>query len=103
MLDYCVAHAFNKIRFLLTGSPRAPDTRDSDNYEKGPPGARKTKRLEKYRDELFTFLSHPEIPAANNRGGREVRFAVLIRKIMYGNRGGQGAIIQGVLMTVFPS
>ena len=23
-------------------------------------------RLEKYRDELFTFLSHPEVPATNN-------------------------------------
>ncbi|MFB3789260.1 MAG: hypothetical protein ACE15F_23110, partial [bacterium] len=43
-------------------------------------------RLEKYRDEHFTFRSHPEVPAANNHGEREVRFAVLIRKIMYGNR-----------------
>ncbi|MFB3789530.1 MAG: IS66 family transposase, partial [bacterium] len=32
---------------------------------------------------------------------REVRFAVLIRKIMYGNRSGEGALTQGVLMNVF--
>ncbi len=58
-------------------------------------------RLEKYRDEFFTFLSHPEVPATNNHGEREVRFVVLIRKIMYGNRSDEGALTQGVLMTVF--
>ena len=40
--------------------------------------------LEKYRDELFTFLSHPEVPPTNNHGEREIRSPVLIRKIMYG-------------------
>ncbi|HXK95820.1 MAG TPA: transposase, partial [bacterium] len=54
-------------------------------------------RLEKYRDELFPFLSHPEVPATNNHGEREVRFAVLMRKIMYGNRSDEGALTQGVL------
>ena len=62
---------------------------------------RLTNRLEKYRDEFFTFLSHPEVPATNNHGEREVRFAVLIRKIMYGNRSDEGALTQGVLMTIF--
>ncbi len=54
---------------------------------------RLTNRLEKYRDEFFTFLSHPEVPATNNHGEREVRFAVLLRKIIYGNRSEQGALI----------
>jgi len=58
-------------------------------------------RLEKYRDELITFLSHPEVPATNHHREREVRFAVLIRKIMYGNRSDEGVLTQGVLMTVF--
>jgi len=58
-------------------------------------------RLEKYRDELFTFLSHPEVTAANNHCEREISSAVMIRKIIYGNRSGQGALTQGVLMSIF--
>ncbi len=57
---------------------------------------RLAQRLEKYRDELFTFLSHPEVPATNNHEEREICFAVLIRKIMYGNRSDQGVLIQRV-------
>ncbi len=49
----------------------------------------------------FIFQRHPEVPAANNHREREVRSAVLIRKIMYGNRSDEGALTQGVLITVF--
>ena len=52
---------------------------------------RLARRLEKYRDELFTFLSHPEVPATNNHGEREVRSAVIWRKVMQGNRSNRGA------------
>jgi len=62
---------------------------------------RLAKRLEKYRDELFVFLTHPEVPATNNQSEREIRMAVLIRKIIYGNRSQEGALTQSVLMTVF--
>ena len=62
---------------------------------------RLAQRLEKDRDEVFTFLSYPEVPATNNHGMREVRFAVLIRKIMYGNRGDPGVLTQRVLMSIF--
>jgi len=61
---------------------------------------RLARRLEKYWDELFTFLEHPEVPATNNQAEREIRFAVLIRKIIYGNRSHQGAFTQSVLMTI---
>ena len=37
----------------------------------------------------------------NNHVESEVRVAVLIRKIIDGNRSGEGALTQGVLMTVF--
>jgi len=47
--------------------------------------------LEKYRDEIFTFKSHPEVPATNNHGEREVRSAVIWRKVMQGNRSNRGA------------
>ena len=62
---------------------------------------RLAKRLEKYRDELFVFLNHPEVPPTNNQAEREIRTAVLIRKIIYGNRSKNGALTQSVLMTVF--
>lgn len=32
LLDYCVRHGFNKVRFLLTGYPRDDDTRSRDEY-----------------------------------------------------------------------
>ncbi len=41
------------------------------------------------------------MPPTNNHGEREVRFTVLIRKIMYGNRSDQGTLTQGVLMSIF--
>ncbi len=37
MIDYCVEHGFNKIRFLLTGYPRDHDDRASDDVEYGVP------------------------------------------------------------------
>jgi hypothetical protein len=58
-------------------------------------------RLKKYRDELFVFLTHPDVPATNNHAEREIRTAVLMRKIIYGNRSADGALTQSVLMTVF--
>lgn len=62
---------------------------------------RLAKRLEKYRDELFTFLDHPEVPSDNNHAEREIRSAVIMRKVIYGNRSDEGALTQSVLMTVF--
>jgi len=32
LLDYCVKHGFNKVRFLLTGYPRDNDTRNKSEY-----------------------------------------------------------------------
>jgi len=33
LLDYCVRHGFNKVRFLLTGYPRDNDTRSKSQYK----------------------------------------------------------------------
>jgi len=62
---------------------------------------RLAKRLEKYRDELFTFLDHPKVPSDNNHAEGEIRSAVLMRKVIYGNHSADGAMTQSVLMTVF--
>ncbi|MCK5128178.1 MAG: transposase [candidate division Zixibacteria bacterium] len=62
---------------------------------------RLAKRLDKRRDELFVFLDYPNVPSDNNHAEREIRSAVLMRKVIYGNRSDNGALTQSVLMTVF--
>jgi len=56
--------------------------------------------LKKYWDELLTFLEHPEVPATNNHAEREIRPAVIMRKVIQGNRSDKGARTQSVLMTI---
>ena len=62
---------------------------------------RLVKRLRKYRDQLFTFLDHEGVPADNNRGEREIRPAVIIRKNSLCNRSDKGANMQAVMMSVY--
>jgi transposase len=62
---------------------------------------RLVKRLKRHHDELFTFLDQPGVPFENNLAERSIRPAVILRKNSYGNRSGQGADIQAVLMSVF--
>jgi hypothetical protein len=63
--------------------------------------SRLAKRLEKYRDELFTFLEHDGVSADNNHGEREIRPAVQMRKAYGGNRSKLGAATQALWMTIF--
>ncbi len=80
---------YERLLDLALASYTDPDTR------------RLAKRLEKYREELFTFLTHPNVSSDNNHAEREIRSAVLMRKVIYGNRSADGALTQSVLMTVF--
>ena len=57
-------------------------------------------RLWKQRDHLFTFLEHPEVPATNNLAERQLRPAVIARKISCGNKTDQGAAAFQVLASV---
>lgn len=57
------------------------------------------KRLFKYRNEIYTFIKTGVAPT-NNFGEREIRPAVLMRKISYCNRSDKGAHNQEVLMSV---
>ena len=59
------------------------------------------KRFRRHQGELFTFLDQPDVPFDNNLAERSIRPAVIIRKNSYGNRSGQGADIQAILMSVF--
>lgn len=60
---------------------------------------RLSKRLVKYRGELYAFIKTGVDPT-NNHAEREIRPAVLMRKISYGNRSEQGSDNQAILMSV---
>jgi len=47
---------------------------------------RLSKRLERYRDAIFTFLDHEDVPSDNNQAERPIRPAVLMRKNSCCNR-----------------
>ena len=59
------------------------------------------KRLSRYRDAIFTFLDHDDVPSDNNHAEREIRPAVLMRKNSFCNRSDRGAQAQAILMTVY--
>lgn len=56
-----------------------------------PDEERLRKRLFKQRAHLFTFLDHPGVPPTNNLAERQLRPAVVSRKISCGNRTAKGA------------
>jgi transposase len=62
---------------------------------------RLVKRLNRYRQTIFTFLDNPEVPSDNNHAEREIRPAVIIRKNSQGNRSNNGANVQAILMSVY--
>jgi transposase len=62
---------------------------------------RLAKRLLKYGEELLTFVECDGVPADNNHAEREIRPAVLMRKVSQGNRSARGARTRAVLMTIY--
>jgi transposase len=62
---------------------------------------RLVKRLRRHRNDLLTFLDHPNVPYDNNAGERAIRPAVIIRKNSYCNRSQRGADTQAVLMSIY--
>jgi transposase len=57
-------------------------------------------RLRKQRDHLFTFLDHDAVDATNNRAERQLRPAVIARKLSCGNRTPHGARTWEVLTSL---
>jgi len=53
-----------------------------------------------HRENLFRFVTNPEIDATNNRAERGIRKAVVIRKISNGSRSRKGADIFEILLSV---
>jgi hypothetical protein len=58
------------------------------------------KRLCKQRDHLFTFLKHLPVEATNNRAERQLRPAVIARKISCGNKTQKGASTWQILASL---
>src|SRR6266478_2119741 len=58
------------------------------------------KRLNKQRDHLFTFLDHDGVDATNNLAERQLRPAVIARKISCGNKTLKGAQAWQVLASI---
>jgi transposase len=65
-----------------------------------PDNARLAKRLRKQRDHLLRFLDHEGVEATNNLAEREIRPAVVARKMSAGNRTEAGAETHAVLASV---
>jgi len=51
-------------------------------------------------DDLFRFVTDPEIDPTNNISERELRSIVLIRKISFGSRSTRGANATAFLMSI---
>jgi len=58
------------------------------------------KRLNRHKDELFTFLYHKDIDYHNNHAEQQIRPDVLLRKVTFGNRSEKGAQVHDVVMSV---
>jgi transposase len=58
-------------------------------------------RLRKQRNHLFTFLYHPEVEPTNNLAERQLRPAVITRKISCGNKTSHGAQTWQILCSIF--
>lgn len=65
-----------------------------------PDNARLAKLLRKHRGSVLGFLDHDAVDATNNLAEREVRPAVLARKLSAGNRTESGAEAHAVLASV---
>ena len=58
------------------------------------------KRLNRHKNELFTFLYKKDIDYHNNHAEQQIRPDVIFRKITFGNRSFAGAENHSVLMTI---
>jgi len=59
------------------------------------------RRMERFREELFVFVAHPEVPADNNSAERSLRHLVTSRKISGGTRSAQGTNSKMILASLF--
>ena len=83
----CDPQRFKDLRQAL--ERKAAQLLDSPRSEPSEEAVRN--RLNKQRDHLFTFLDHDGVDATNNLAERQLRPAVIARKISCGNKTQKGA------------
>jgi transposase len=66
-----------------------------------PDARRLAARLRKDGESLLTFAEFPEVPPTNNRAEREIRPAVVMRKVSYGCQSARGAATRAILMSIY--
>jgi transposase len=59
------------------------------------------KRIDRFLDELFSFVQYPDIPSENNAAERAVRPAVIARKVSGGTRSAKGSETNSILRSLF--
>ncbi len=57
-------------------------------------------RIERFVQEMFTFVEHPDVPSDNNPAERAIRPAVIYRKVTGGTRSAQGSDTLAILMSL---
>jgi transposase len=85
---------------VLRGKVRAEMDRLLAGTYTDPDNARLARRLRKQREHLLRFLDHDGVDATNNLAEREIRPAVIARKLSAGNRTQAGAETHAVLASV---
>ena len=58
------------------------------------------KRINKYRDDLIRFVTHPDVEFHNNRAERQLRPMVISRKISFGSNTQRGALRHCVINSI---
>jgi transposase len=84
----------------LLGAPR---TTANAGIDAAPVEEKVRQRLLKQRDHLFTFLDHEAVDATNNLAERQLRPAVISRKLSCGNKTERGAKTWEVLTSLAAS
>ena len=84
---------------LVAGAEASMDRLLAPTY---PPGAEEkiANRLRKQRPHLLTFLHEPGVDPTNNQAERQLRPAVIARKLSCGNRSATGARAQAILASL---
>jgi transposase len=85
---------------VATGRLEARMDRLLAHHLTNPDNERLAKHLDRHRDELFTFLRHPQIEATNWPAEHAMRLAAVNRKVWGGNRTWAGARAQEALLSV---
>lgn len=86
-----LAQRFEQLLAQPRGQPNDPQSQQEEKIRQ---------RLFKQQDHLLTFLDYPQVEATNNQAERQLRPAVISRKISCGNKTEQGASTWQILASL---